>query len=208
MKNSFAGIAAVVVAMLINSCKCEVQKVVYPTGDDMYAYVFRDTSVWVYKNTTTNVLDTMMMYRMGHGGFGIDTTDKCVKLRKEIFVMDFKSSLKPYPPVTYFIDYTGIRLNGTGVPPNYGTEVYNRLSSIDDSNGYTKYDTLYTQLSIQGAVYDSVKKMRLLFHPNSGFPDEAYLYWAPYVGLVRKEFHDSIGGIEYWDLIESNLKNY
>jgi hypothetical protein len=63
-------------------------------------------------------------------------------------------------------------------------------------------------MSIQGITYDSVKRVQLLFHPNSGFPDETYLYWVPSIGLVRKEFHDSIGGVEYWDLIESNLINY
>lgn len=141
MKSNITSTVAIVVIMLVNGCKCDVQKIVYPTGDDMHAYVFRDTSVWVYKNTTTNVLDTLVMYKMGHGEFGMDTSDKCVKLSKEIFEMTFKSSLKSYPPITYFIDYNGIRLDGTGVPPNYGTEVYNRLLSIGDSNGYVKYDT-------------------------------------------------------------------
>lgn len=206
MKNSFAGIAAVVVAMLISSCKCDVQKVVYPTGDDMYAYVFRDTSVWVYKNTTTNVLDTMTMHRMGHGDFGIDTTDKCVKLSKEIFVMDFKSSLKPYPPVTYFIDYTGIRLGGTGVFPYMGQQIYNRLQTVGDSTNFSKYVNFYSSLSVGGQTYQNVKKIQV--HHYLTTVSDTFYYWAPNSGLIRKEFHDSIGGIEYWDLIESNLKNY
>ncbi len=195
--------------ILATSCckKCDQRQVIYSIGTEMYRYVFRDTSEWVYRNTSTSIYDTVIMYKMERSFWKLDTADECVDLEKEFFVLDFESKLQPGHATTYFIDFNGIRQDGTGIFPNAGIQIYNRLTSVGDSTAFTKYEEFYPSLIIEGRIISNIRKI-LLLYPSTQYPYKTYLYWSPNIGIVRKEIHDTINGIQFWDMTYSNLKYY
>lgn len=197
-------IALLALTTYLFSCKCDEQKVVYPIGDDMYTYVFNDSSYWIYENTTTSDLDTVLLYHAEHGSLEMDTDGKCIHLEKEFFLQKFVSSKKHVNNTEiFFLDYEGIRQNGTGTFPYKGLQIYNRLVNVGDSTIYSKYTNFYHSINIKGQTYNNVKKIWPHYYlPNSS---DTFYYWAPHVGIVRKEFHSN-GTIEYWDLIYKSLK--
>lgn len=192
--------------LCLPSCKCDKQETLYPSGSELYRYVFRDTSVWIYRNPTTNMRDTVVMYKMERLLIPVDTAEECIDLRKEAFQMQFASTLTGVGGY-FWIDYNGIRMNGIGEVYNTGTEIYGRISNPGDSTENTQYIGLYPSMNFENHTYSNVRKY-LLLNSSIEFPHKTYLYWAKSLGIVRKEYRKSNGEIEFWDLTDSYLKYY
>lgn len=207
MKNSILYISISLIFLSLNACRCDKQEVLYPNGSEMYRYVFRDTSNWIYKNTNNNILDTITEHRMYRATFALDTPDKCIDLKKEVFYMFFRSSLYPLKNDYYFIDYNGIRLNGNGDFPYRGIEVYNRLVTVGDSTAYTKYADFINSINIENQTYNNVRKIEIIFSTDE-YVKGTFLYWSPNIGIIRKEIPDGLGNFEYWNLINHEVKYY
>ena len=186
------------------SCKkCNEMQVVDSIGSEMYSYVFRDTSTWIYRNTSTNAFDTVIEYNMQHSQQNEDTSAKCIQLSKEFFQLDFNSKIDGGN--IYYFDYHGIRLNGNGGISSLGQMVYDRsLLNIGDSSPYLKYVAFYPSINIQGNVINNVVEFETIFH-STYIPNTTYYYWAPGFFIVRKQIQDSLNNITTWDLYKSNL---
>lgn len=183
-------------------CKkqCKQQEVIYTIGSEMYNYVFVDTSIFVYLNTTTNAVDTLIMFNEQQGEVAQDTSDNCISLQKQVYTMSFFNKQTSSSSI-YFFDYNGITLNGTGTFPNYGTVIYDRhVVNVGDSTYNIKYVAFYNSLTIQGSNIYYIKKY-FLNNKTPEYPNETYLYWAPQCGIVRTEVHDSLNNVTTTDLV-------
>ena len=186
----------------LGSCekKCIQQKDTYTVSSEMYSYVFLDTSIFVYVNTTTNVVDTEIMYSEQQGNIPKDTSDNCVSLQEQFYNMSFYDKITGTVTKQFF-DYNGISQDGTDQFPYYGVRIYDRQAvNVGDSTPYVKYIAFYNSMLIQGSNIYYVKKI-LLNYKSPEYPNTTYLYWAPQCGIVRREFHDSLNNVITWDLV-------
>jgi len=203
-------LVAVMTICFASSCKkqCVKQQVIYSLSSGMFNYIFRDTSIFVYVNTATNVRDTQVMFQEYNGLEQVDTFDVCVDLEKQYFHMNFYDKLSSYNGYYYF-DYNGISENGEDNQVNQGERVYDSNLKIGDSTYYLKYIASFNMLTIQGTNIYGIKEFRTN-NTSIDYPKTTYLYWAPYCGIVRKVVLNNQNDTTIWELMvsKSHLNYY
>lgn len=180
----------------------------YSIGAPMYKYVFRDSSQWIYKNTGNNAYDTVFLTQMDRAVYPQDTGDECVDLKKETFFLNCRSSYTA-SSFYYFVSNGSIRLDGRGVWPYWGAEIFNNLNTVGDSTTESRLVAVIPSMLIQGHAIYNIRKIEVLnysFAPQ--FTKPTYLYWAPDIGIVRKEIGTGSGTAEVWDLYDRKLNYY
>lgn len=207
LKNGKVKFLVILPFAILTACHCDKQEVIYSAGSQMYDYVFRDSSVWIYRNISTNVEDTVTLFRLDRTFFGLDTSDKCIDLKKEVFYLNQKSSYTPDKEFYFFIDKNGIRLNGDGDFPLMGQQLQNIATDITDSSTGAVYIQTLPFLIVEGHYTYNVKKVVIL-DKSDMYPSGTYLYWSPDIGIVRKEIYDTVVGVQTWDLKYSKLNYY
>lgn len=184
-----------------SSCKkqCIKQQVVYSLGPGMFNYIFRDTSVFVYINTSTNARDTQIMFQEYNGQEPLDTFDECVDLEKQYFHMNVYDKLSG-ANTFYYYDYNGISQDGEDNFTGQGQRVYDSNLKVSDSSYYLKYIAGFNMLTIQGANIYGIKEFRTNI-ASVDYPKTTYLFWAPYCGIVRKTILNNQNDSTTWELM-------
>ena len=194
--------------LLNQSCKdCRKSDVGYFTPNEMYKYIFRDTSTWIYLNTTDSTYDTVMLHSLREVAEPLDFGDAdCPQKVCMAYYMNMHSSYTN-SEYTFCVKDSGLREITTGLLGWPGTEIFHFFKDVGDSTSSVRYVAYYTGLNIAGNLTYFIKKVELM-QATSTFPVHTYLYWAPQTGIVRKEIVDSNGSIIVWNLVQEKITYY
>jgi hypothetical protein len=189
-----------------NKCGHKIEKV-YRIFNyaDYFDYFFKENSIWIYQNTSTLALDTVIVQNAYVTDvYELMDKDECkniyenkaeMVLHTTYFDTIFKHVLKYYGIGTnphFFYDYT------------YYDYIYtSNLKVVGDENIGLFYEDYFEEYTIGTSKYYKIKKIKNSVTDQFGYN---VLYWCPKIGIVKKELVVNSLVIDTWELIYSNVK--
>lgn len=169
---------------------------------------FKEHSYWVFKNTSTLVKDTMRIYF--NPGIRISqingTSKECYDAGTEEG-FETSGSHTFFSPNVGLIDYYG-QYNGLSA---YSSQYHTGFKAVIESSGdsvvsnncWSKCESIYTTISINGNIYNNVYQM--YYYPDLyGFKR---IWWCPSIGFVKFEhFNTTTSLSEFWELNSYNVQ--
>ena len=178
----------------------------YVDSDLIDEYFFTNGTYWIYENQSSQI-DSITVESTANDFNLIPCPHGCPNKKQsqyEYFSMELKNHTQNYTYNYYFLN-KHIKKNGGGDYCELGQPIltYNRDIGYE-FNGITvteKYDSLL----VLDNYYYNVTKMSLTAEEQYQLEYEynTDLYFSPNIGLIKKETHDTINGMEIW-----NLKRY
>jgi hypothetical protein len=170
----------------------------YKISSSLYPYLFNENSYWIYKDTTTGNLDSVVLKQIGRSSYSIPPTSPGQGSQGSLEYFNF----------TYTSSYNGNtydeQLFSSVISRSFIDGGFLFLSDrvIGDSLMNIKILDVIDSLSIENNTYFNVTKMRI---KNDYYINGNYNYfYADSIGVIRKEtlVNDSI--VETWNLLRKN----
>jgi len=171
-------------------------------NENYKGFMFKDDSYWVYKETTTNDLDSLSIVKTEHSYYwNPPPIHNSPGTRREYYKMTVESKSQNYE-YNDVIDSYGLRRNPESQWYICGVVYY----SLQTLNNFEWLDSL----TVNGIVFYDVIKCKVIAGnyaqgcSNSGFIYNTDLYTVPNYGIIKKVVYEPQSNIT-WDLIRWNI---
>ncbi|MGZ3863501.1 MAG: hypothetical protein ACXVPN_08775 [Bacteroidia bacterium] len=152
-------------------------------------FMFKQSSFWVYINTTTNLRDSMIIKQQTNSNNFSDGAARCTSSDKwYYYISTLNNNLIPWNDLELQVTskYNGIFM---GVPTNgysYGFFDGTEGDSITMPSGWNKsfLEKKFPSLTVNNKTYSNV--FQIFYSPPVG--QIRRIWWAPSVGMVKFEF--------------------
>lgn len=206
---SFLAFICILFVVTISSCnKCghKIEKV-YRIFNyaDYFDYFFKENSVWIYQNTTTLALDTVIVQKAYVTDvYELNDKDECKNIYENKAEMLLHTS---YYDTTFIYSIKNLGI-GTRPIRIYNDVLYNfvyssELKNPGENNSGLSYQDYFEEYIIGANTYHKVKKIRCAEPEQFGYD---VLYWCPKNGIIRKENDSDTTNTDVWVLIYSDVK--
>lgn len=175
------------IAFLFSSCKKEDEKPAFTHGklhSNLYPFLFDTGSYWVYKDTVTNMEDSMIVqsitkeiYNYPHGGPGEGSPGD-----EEYFEIIYKT----FPSEYLSYDELARVAIGTTRPHDYGPTKYVSGKEVGLTYGGATVEAVIDSMSVEGQMYHEVIRVKCLLHASSVLDYHKFFY-VDHIGVIKRE---------------------
>ncbi|MDX2173649.1 MAG: hypothetical protein SFY56_11040 [Bacteroidota bacterium] len=173
---------------------------------------FKPSSFWVFKNTISNVIDTLKVtqskgYEIKNGistshdvcGSSTNYESYTTQLTHKIFP-NGESKIVFHSDDQQFLFVDGSNQTLGIIQKNSGDSI------IYNNNFYIKLENIYSTLSANSSTFNNVYQMYYKYPSSAGF---RRIWWCPNIGLIKFEFlNQTTSQTEIWELQNYNVQLY
>jgi hypothetical protein len=165
---------------------------IYPIAGFYKQFKFKAPAYWVFKNTTTNLKDSLLIKAAPSSYYPTQGISKaCPATRQyEVFQWYITNHLFPNCDLEYGISsQAGIMSINRSASSVYMQGVYDKNAgdSVVNTDGtWSKLENKFPSLTINNKTYSNVYQM--MYHPMLG--QIRRIWWTPNIGFVKIEFVD------------------
>lgn len=184
-------------------------------SDVLKPFLFRQNSYWVYTNSNTGNLDSLVVTSTkndfcydAHPKYGGGNYVKEYRVTNYLFFEGSQTTSYSYWDYAMY-DY--IKHQGGGEYGQYGQPIFSCTKTIGAEFNGLVLEGLISTMVINGNTFNDVRKFRLVaekqIYPKI-FQEDRLLYYSPHVGLIKKVIMPTSGDSTTLELLRWNVVPY